>query len=784
MATGQLPRMMGLPVKRKEDPRLITGEGKYTEDVQLRGMTYMAVLRSVHAHARIISIDVSRAREHPDVLMVLTGEEVRQSCAPIPLIAIREGMRTKTRWPLAIDKANYAGDPVAAVVATSPAAAKDALDLIDVKYEPVPAVVDLERAAHETSALVHEDLGTNLCVEYSREVGDPDKAFHEADGVVSARFVEPRVVVNPMEPRSAVASYERGSGTLTIWSTTQGPHKDRGELAEVLGLPENKLRVIAIDVGGGFGCKHPVYPETCLAAIFSMQMGRPVKWVEERQEHFTSTDHGRGQVQHVEAAYKKEGTLLGMRIRFYTDLGAYCHGSSHSVAGVNTPSLAPNMYRVRNLAWTTYGVFTNKVSYGPYRGYGKAEPVYMVERIMDLIARDLDMDPAEVRRKNYIRKDEFPYMSATGVEYDSGDYERTLDIALEGIDYHGLREEQRRLRSEGVLMGIGVASNVEISSFGPSGAFMASSGGYAGATIRVDPTGKISVLTGSSPHGQGHETTYAQIVADELGVPFDDVEIIWGDTAIAPPSGLGTGATRSLVVGGTAIIVAGERIKDKARRIAAALLHIEPEHVVLENGKFFAEDIPGRHVTWEEVGREAHQARVIPRDLERGLEATAFWEPPNYTFPFAAQVAVVHVDRETGEVKLCKYMCVDDSGNIINPLVVDGQVHGALAQGIGSALIEEAIWDQNGQMVTGSFMDYAMPMAEEFPMFTLERTVTPSPNNPMGAKGAGETGMLAAAPAIVNAVVDALSHLGVTHIDMPVTAEKVWRVLRERGSIG
>ena len=784
MATVQLPRMIGASVKRKEDPRLITGEGKFTDDVQLRGMVHMAVLRSIHAHARIRHIDTSRAAQHPDVVAVLTGEEAVLHCkGQLPLIAVREGMKTRTRWPMAVGAVNYVGDPVAAVVAISRESAKDALELIDVDYELLPAVVDLEKAADPTSPPVHEELGTNLCVQSTGRAGDPDEAFREADGVISARFREPRVVASPMEPRAVVASYERGNGNLTFWDTAQAIHRERTELAEVLGLAENKVRVIAIDVGGGFGVKHPTYQEPYIAGIFSIQLARPVKWSEDRQEHFMSTDHGRGQVQHVEAAYKKDGTLLGLRVRFYVDLGAYCHGSSHSVAGVNTPTLAPGMYRVQNIDWTAYGVYTNKVPFGPYRGYGKGEPTYMIERVMDMIARSLDMDPAEVRRRNFVPKDEFPYTSAMGLEYDSGDYDGALAKALELAEYGKMRAEQKRLRAQGTLMGIGVATNVERSTMGPSTASVSSSGGYGGATVRVDPAGKVTVLTGFSPHGQGHQTTFAQVAADDLGVPFEDVEVVWGDTAMTPHGGIGTAATRSLVIGGTAIIKAGERVKDKAREIAASLLQIDPEHVVLEEGKFFAEDIPDRYVTWADVGKEAYQARSLPREMERGLEFTAYWEPPAFTFPFSAHIAVVYIDTDTGEVTLDRHICVDDSGHVVNPMVVDGQVHGGLAQGIGEALQEEAEWDVDGQLITGSFMDYAMPIAEDLPMFTVERTVTPSPHNPLGAKGGGETGILAAAPAVVNAVVDALSHLGVTEIDMPVKSEKVWRVLREKGAL-
>ncbi len=780
MATVQLPKMIGATVKRKEDSRLITGEGKFTDDVHLRHMAFMGVVRSPRAHARILSVDVSAALRHPGVLGAFTGREVRDLCsAPFPLMAVKEDMKVKTRWPMAVEFANHVGEPVAAVVAASRTAARDALDLVEVEYEILPAVVDLESAASPESPRVHLDLKDNLCVAYTGRAGDPDAAFATADGVISARFEEPRVMANPMEPRVVVASYERGSALLTVWNTTQGPHKDRGDIAEVLGLPENKVRVIAIDVGGGFGCKNPLYPEPCIAALFSMRLGRPIKWTEERQEHFICTDHGRGQVQHVEAAYRNDGTLLGTRVSYYTDLGAYCHGSSHSVAGVNTPAIAPGMYTLRNLDWTTYGVYTNKVCYGPYRGYGKAEPTYMIERVLDMIARNLGMDPADVRRKNFIPKDAFPYMTATGMEYDSGDYHRALDLALDVASYPKLKEEQRKLRDSGELMGIGIATNVEISSFGPSSAKMASTAGYCAGTVRVDTGGKVTVLTGASPHGQGIETTYAQIVADELQVPFEDVEVCWGDTSVAPPGGSGTAATRSLVVGGTAVIVASQQVMEKARSIAASLLGVATEHIMLEDGRFVAEDIPDKSLTWADVGNEAYQAGSLPPDMERGLEATSYWEPPNYTFPFAAHLAVVRIDRDTGEVTLSQYICVDDSGTIINPMVVDGQVHGALAQGIGTALFEEARWDESGQLITGSFLDYAMPLAEEFPMFTLDRTETPSPNNPMGAKGAGETGMLAAAPAIVNAMVDALAHLGVTNIDLPVTSEKVWRVLKE-----
>ena len=775
MVTG-----IGAAVKRKEDPRLISGEGKYTDDVQLKGMVHMAVLRSPHAHARIRRIDTSRAGANPEVLAVLTGKDARERCeAPLPLVRVADWMKTSTRLPITEDVVRYVGEVVAAVAATSREVAIDALDLIDVEFEPLPVVTDMESAAQPGSPLVHEELGTNLCVEVSDTSGDPDTAFREADGVVSFRLEEPRIAVSPMEPRAVVAQYERGPGSLTLWDTTQAPHKERGEVAEVLGIPENRVRIIAIDVGGGFGVKHPTYPESYIAAILAMQLVRPVKWVEDRQEHFISADYGRGEVQYVEAAYKSDGTMVGMRLRYYTDMGAYCHGSSHSVAAMLTPLGVPGAYRTKNLSWTSYGVYTNKVPVGPYRGYGRHQSSYLTERAMDLIAGELNMDPAEVRRRNFISKNEFPYRTATGLEYDSGDYEGALGKALQIAGYSELRAEQRGLRERGLLMGIGMAVTVEMAGFGPSGS-MSSGSTYESATVRVDPSGKVTILTGSSPHGQGLETTLAQIAATHLGVPLDDVEVIHGDTAIVPKGG-GTAASRSLVVGGSAVFTAGERVKDKAKQIAGVLLQIDPEHVLLEGGRFYAEDIPDRYVTWADVGHEAYQVRHMPRDMERGLEATSFWEPPEFTYPFGANVVVVMVDKDTGEVKITKYVSVDDCGVIVNPMVVEGQAHGGLAQGIGAALLEEATWDESGQLLTGSFMDYAMPFADELPSFITDKTVTPTPHNPLGAKGGGEMGTSIATPAVANAVVDALSHLGVTHIDIPIKGEKVWRILREKG---
>ena len=783
MLQGQSPRMVGSSVKRKEDPRLVMGEGKFTADVQLKGMVHMSVLRSPHAHARILRIDTAQALQHPQVLAVLTGAEVERLCqTEFPLAGVKEGMKAKGRWPMAADVVRYVGEPVAAVAATSLEAALDALEMIEVDYQPLTPVVDMEQAAKPGTQLVHDDLGTNIAVEGTRSVGDPDGAFQAADGVVSLRLTQPRLIPNPMESRAVVASYERGSGNMTMWLTSQGPHFERAIIAEVLGFPEHKLRIISIDVGGGFGCKIDGYAESVIAPLFSMQLNRPVKWSEDRQEHFLSTIHGRGELQYVEAAYKNDGTLLGLRIQYFTDLGAYCIGGSHAVVDALTPSGGQGVYKVRNIAWTTYGVYTHKVPVGPYRGYGQHATSYFLERVMDLIARRLGLDPVAVRRANFISPDAFPYRNPIGGEYDSGDYETALNKALDLAGYDDLREQQQRLRERGELMGIGLATTVDASGFGPATGLSARPG-HETAIVRVDAGARVTVATGSSPHGQGHETTFAQIAADELGLPMEDVDVVFGDTLVIP-QGVGTRASRSIVVGGSAVVQASQRVRAKATEIAAGLLQIDPEFVVLEGGRFFTEDIPDRYVTWPDVAKVAHGIASPPGGIERGLEASSYWEPAAYTYPFCANVAVVRIDKDTGEVKLTSYVSVDDCGTVINPMVVEGQVHGGLAQGIGAALFEEAVWDDAGQLITGSFMDYAMPLAEEFPMFTVDRTVTPSPHNPLGVKGMGESPTVAAVPALVNAVVDAMAHLGVTHVDIPLKPEKVWRVLREHGGLG
>jgi carbon-monoxide dehydrogenase large subunit len=770
-----ITKLVGARVKRKEDPRLITGRGTYTDDVRLTGTVYMAVLRSPYAHARIRKIDVSKALSQPGVLAILTGEEVKQMVrAPIPALAPLPGMKMAQRFPLAVGKVTHVGEGVVAVVAETRYQARDALDLIEVEYEPLPAAVDPEKAMEKGAPLIHEHLGTNLAYSAKGSAGDVEEAFRRAAGTVKARWVEQRLIPMAMETRAVVAHYEAGPGALTVWNTTQNPHVLRSALAGMLGLPENRVRVIAPDVGGGFGSKIDVYPEEVLAALFSMRLGRPVQWAEERTENFAATIHGRGQVQEVEAAYDKDGVVLGLRVRIWADLGAYCQLFTHVIPTL-TPTMLNGPYRIPNLAWELYGVYTNKTPTDAYRGAGRPEATYLLERTIDLVAYRLGMDPAEVRRRNFIPKDAFPYKTAVGTVYDSGDYEGALNKALALADYQRLRREQqeRLRRGEGKVLGIGLSTYVEICGFAPNMP--------ENATLRVEPGGTVTLFTGTSPHGQGDATAFAQIVAEVLGVPLEDITVVHGDT-LAIPQGLGTLGSRSMAVGGTAVYQAAQKVREKAITLAAHLLKVPPDKVTGAGGSFFVEDIPDRRLSWKEVAEKAYNPPPgLPPDFEPGLVATVYFKPPNFTFPFGAHVAVVEVDRETGDVRLVNFYGVDDCGHRINPTLVEGQIHGGIAQGVAQALYEEVIYDESGQLLTNNLMSYAVPTTTMLPPFTLEASVTPTPVNPLGAKGVGESGTIGATPAVVNAVADALRHLGVdpAEVQMAATPERVWRLIRK-----
>jgi carbon-monoxide dehydrogenase large subunit len=758
--------MVGARVKRKEDPRLITGEGNYVDDIKLHDMQHVAMLRSPHAHARIKGIDTSKAVALPGVAAVLTGADLKRMSEPLPVLPLVEGLQTPEHPVIAVDEVNHMGEIVAAVVAKDRYVARDGIDLIDVEYEPLTPVVDVEKAAEDGGPLVHEELGTNVA--YRMEIGtDVEEAFKEAEVVVRQRMTNQRLIPNPLEGRAVLAHYEAGTETLNIWTSTQIPHMLRGMYANLLRIPEQHVRVVAPDVGGGFGCKLNVYPEDIIAGAASMMLKKPVKWIEDRSEGFLATSHGRDQVAEVEAAVRKDGTVTGLRFKIIADLGAYNQMFTPLVPTF-TGAMASGCYKTAAIKAEITGVYTNKTSVDAYRGAGRPEAAYYLERIMDVIADELGMDPAEVRRKNFIPPSAFPYSTPTGQVYDSGDYEITLDRVLELADMQQLRAEQVKARDEGRYIGIGFATYVEICGIG----------GWESATVRVDGSGKATVLTGASPHGQGGETSFAQLTSDELGIPMDDVLVVHGDTSVVA-TGTGTFGSRAMAVGGGAVVMSTTKVKEKAKQIASHMMEARPDDVVYSEGRIYVQGHADKALTLAEVAAAAWAGTDLPPDTEPGLEATSRFNPGGPTFPFGAHLAVVEIDPESGVIKLLRYVAVDDCGTQINPLLIDGQVHGGITQGIAQALYEEAIYDDSGQLVTGSLMDYALPTAAMVPRYEMAHTVTTTPNNPMGAKGVGEAGTIGAAAAVVNAVVDALSALGVKHIDMPIKPEKIWRIMQD-----
>ena len=767
-------KWVGQRMKRKEDPRLIQGLAHYVDDLALPGQLYAAFLRSPYAHARLQRIDRSAAERAPGVVAVLVGEDVRGVLGMIPTASALPELKVPPHPPLAIEEVNHVGEPVAVVVADDRYRARDAVDLIEVDYEPLPAVTDPEKALEKNSPRVHAQFKDNQACLWKVEAGFPDKAFAKAAHVVRQRFVNQRLIPVAMEPRGVLASYDAGAEQLTVWSSTQIPHLLRTQLAAMLNVPEMRVRVIAPEVGGGFGSKLNVYGEEALIAHLAMKLGRPVKWIETRRENFLATIHGRDQINDVEAAVTKDGRILALKVRLTADLGAY-HQLLTAVIPTLTGLLLLGCYKIPAVKIEYVGVFTNKMATDAYRGAGRPEATFLIERMVDLVALDLGIDPVEVRRKNFPRPKDFPYSTPTGVIYDSGNYEATLKKALEQVGYTKLREEQKRLWKQGRYLGIGLSTYVEICAMGPSSAMPA--GGWESGTVRIEPTGKVTVLTGASPHGQGQETSFAQIVADELGISPEDVIVTHGDTQ-AVPYGIGTFGSRATAVGGTAMFLSLQKLKQKLARMAGHLLKVDPKRIEIGEGKLFVKGSPKKSKTFLEVVQAAYMAKTLPAGFEPGLEATTFFEPSNFTFPFGAHVCVVEVDAETGDVHIRRYVAVDDCGNVINPLLVDGQVHGGIVQSIGQALFEEAVYDENGQLVTGELMDYAIPRAADVPRLETARTVTPSPVNPMGVKGVGEAGTIAATPAVVNAVVDALRPLGVRDIPMPLKRERIWEILQ------
>ncbi len=777
-------RIFGSGIRRREDPRLITGQATYTDDIKLAGTVHAAILRSPHAHARIRSVDTTAAAAAPGVVAVYTGADTAEALNPIPCAWIPPDSDVKAvAYPaIATEVVRYVGDAVAVVVAETRYQAEDALELINVDYEPLSAVVNPEAALQDGAPQLHEDAPNNQAFHWVAAGGDTDAAFASPEVVVRDTIIQQKLIPNAMEPRSALATYQSAMGELTLWNTTQNPHIVRFVTSLVTGLPEHKIRVIAPEVGGGFGSKVPVYPWDMITIFCSMKLGRPVKWTETRSENYQSSTHGRDHVEHVELAATRDGKITGVRSTVYAGMGAYL-----STAGPGIPTILHGLmycgpYEIPNVKADVYGCFTNTTPVEAYRGAGRPEATFLLERMINLLADELGMDPVEVRRINLIPRFEDGHDIALGLTYDSGDYPAALDAALDHVNYQQLREEQAHLREHHQYIGIGVTCYNEICGIGPSqvaGAVGFGGGLWESAIVRFYATGKVNVFVGTSPHGQGEETTFAQIISDELGVPVDDIEVIHGDTDNTP-MGWGTYGSRTTVISGAAVALSSRKVKDKARALAAHLLEAAEADIEYEDGKFFVRGSPDRSQTIQDIALMANVAWNMPEGMEPGLEASASYDTPNFTFPFGAHVAVVAVDPDNGHIELTRYVAVDDCGPQINPMIVEGQVHGGVVQGAGQALWEGAVYDDSGQLLTGSLMDYAVPRAHMVPDIETLSTVTPSPHNPLGVKGIGETGAIASTPTIYNAVIDALKPFGVNRLEMPITPERVWLAVNQR----
>lgn len=759
------PRLTGQPIKRKEDRRLLTGAATYVDDLTLPGMLYAAFVRSPLAHAAIKRIDVSSALRR-GAIKALTGAELKELCGPLVVNSVQKGSKVPEHYPLAVGEAKFVGEPVAVVVARDRYAARDAAEEVVVEYEPLPAVVDPERAMERGAPLVHRELGDNICYTWRMRRGDVDGIFRRADRVVASKLRIRRLSPTPIEPRGVVAQYDAASGRLTVWGSTQFPHSLQGWIASSLRMDESRVRVIVPEVGGGFGAKLNHYPEDVVIPLLAMQLGRPVKWVEDRRENFLATTHGRGMTADIEAAFSGDGRILALRGRIIADLGAYNYVSTQLIP-ILAASMLPGAYRMEGIDAEVVGVFTNKMATDAYRGAGRPEAAYIIERVMDRAARSLGIDPAELRLKNFIRPSEFPYKTPTGFEYDSGDYEAALRRALELAGYEELRREREGLRREGRYMGIGVSTFVEICNFR-----------YQGAHIKVEPDGRVLAFTSTSPHGQGEETAFAQLIADELGIRLEDVEVIHGDTLLTP-RGSGTAGSWTLTSGGNALLIAARQVREKTQAIAAAMLEARPEDLSLGDGWIWVKGAPDKRIAFSEVARVAYDQDRVPEGLEVGLAATGFYTP-NVTSPFGAYVAVVEVDPETWGVELRRVVLVSDCGRVVNPMLVEGQIHGGAVQALGQALLEEVIYGDDGSQLTASLMDYLIPSAREVPELITDRTETPAPN-PLGTKGVGELATIGLTPAILNAVEDALSPLGVPIDDIPAKPSYLYSIARGAG---
>jgi carbon-monoxide dehydrogenase large subunit len=775
-------KFMGKAMKRVEDPRFITGLGNYTDDMALPGMAHAAMVRSPYAHARILSIDASAARALPGVIDVITGADlVAAGVNGIPTGWLHPNIKLTTHHAIAPSEANHVGDIVAAVIAETRQIAEDAAQLIDVDYEPLGGVYTAGQALTPGAPQVHPEAPGNLCFDW--QLGDQegvDAAFASAYKSVRLEIRNSRLAPAAMEPRASLAQYMRATDEYTLYTTSQNPHIHRLMLAVfVLGIPEHKLRVVAPDVGGGFGSKIFQYPEEVIVLFASKRVKRPVKWAATRSEAFVTDSHGRDHETVAEMCVNEAGEIQAMRVHTLANLGAYLTTFAPAVPTYLYGTLLAGTYRTPKIHVKVEAAYTNTVPVDAYRGAGRPEATFVVERLASTMAYELGMDPVEFRRKNFIQPDQFPYQTPVALQYDSGNYEPAMDKALAMANYPALRQEQAEGRRQGRYIGIGISTYLEACGLAPSalvGALGAQAGQWESALIRVLPTGKVEVFTGTHSHGQGHETAFAQVVADELQVPPADVVLIHGDTH-RMPHGWGSYGSRSAPTGLSAIVMAARKITDKARKIAAHLLEAAPEDIVHQDGKYMVNGVPDRAKSFFDIALMAHLAHNYPADLEPGLEATHFYDPKNFVYPFGTHLAVVEVDADTGQVKLIKYTCVDDCGPLINPMIAEGQVHGGIAQGLGQALLEHAIYNDEGQLISGNFLEYTMPRADDLPMFDLGHTVTPCPHNPLGVKGIGEAGTIASTAAIANAVIDALRPFGVVHLDMPYTPEKVWKAI-------
>jgi len=772
------PISVGERIKRREDPRLIRGLATYTDDIKLNGMLHAAFVRSDYAAGKIRRIDLSKARARKGVVAAYTFDDLRGKVGRTPCVARPEPARDVEHPLLADGFVRYVGQPVAVVIAQDRYVARDGALDVEVDIDPTPAVIDLERALDPAQGKVYADHADNVSLAVpAANAEEVDRLFRAAEGVVKLRLVNQKVAPVSMEPRAVLASWDEGPQKLTVWTSTQVPHLVKQQLAQCLGISEVRIRVIAPEVGGGFGCKIPVYAEECLLPWISRSLRRPIKWAETRTENLMNTTHGRAQIQELEAAYGKDGELVALRGRVLSDVGAYPSFFGPAIATF-TPLMMPGCYKLKGLSVEVVALYTNTMATDAYRGAGRPEAAYAVERVMDEIAVRTGIDPAEVRRRNFIPKHAFPFTTASGAVYDSGDYEASLDKAQALFDYAGAKLRRDRARAEGKLAGIGVATFTEICGLGPSTAAspIQRTGSWESGMVRVEPTGNVIITTGASPHGQGQETAFAQLAADAFGVDIGDVEVLHGDTDVVT-HGVGTFGSRGLVVGGTAVHMALDKVKAKAARIAAHLLDARADQVSWD-GEAFRVAGGERKLTFRQVAEAAHLWNVPVPGEEPGLEAVARFEPTGTTFPFGAHVCEVEVDADTGEIEIVRYVAVDDAGKIVNPLLAEGQRLGGIVQGLGQALCEEVRYDESGQLLTATLMDYAMPKAHMFPRIELDSTCTPTHLNPLGAKGIGELGTIGATPCLVSAVLDALRPRGVTHVDMPLTPQRVWSALQ------